>query len=220
MVRARRSGSVGDTLLALEHEPVVTFGRRADPRHLRVSAAELARRGIDLAAATRGGDVTYHGPGQLVGYPIVALPAKRRDAHAYLRTVEEALIGAVAEWDIAARREPGRTGVWVGPDKLAAIGVRLSTGWITSHGFALNVGSDLSGFATIVPCGIADGGVTSIARLTGHEPALPAVAARVAEHLAAGLGLQAMRSSSIGAAAGPELFFAASVAHGDAEESE
>jgi len=187
-VAARRAGGP-DTLLLLEHPPVITLGRTADPRHVLLPAAELARRGIECRESGRGGDVTYHGPGQLVGYPIVELPPGRRDAHRYLRDLEQALIATAADCGVRAGRAPGRTGVWVGRDKLAAIGVRLHTGWITSHGFAFNVSVDLDDFRAIVPCGIADRGVTSLARLLPRAPTVRAVAARAAVHLAAGLGL-------------------------------
>ncbi|HKQ61386.1 MAG TPA: lipoyl(octanoyl) transferase LipB [Candidatus Polarisedimenticolaceae bacterium] len=180
--RARDAGS--DTLLLLEHAPVITLGRSSDPAHVLLPAAELARRGIERFETGRGGDVTYHGPGQLVGYPILKLAAARRDAHRYLRELEQTLIAVAGDFGIAAGRIPGLTGVWVGEDKLAAIGVKLSTGWITSHGFALNVGRDLSGFGTIVPCGLTGHGVTSLGRLLGYEPELEAVAGRTALRLA------------------------------------
>lgn len=189
-MRERRAGRVGDTLLLLEHPPVITLGRRSDPRHLLASPERLAELGIELYEAGRGGDVTYHGPGQLVGYPVLALAGVRRDAHRYLRELEQALIDTAALWGVAAERSPGLTGIWVGRDKLAAIGVRLSSGWITSHGFALNVAADLAGFAHIVPCGIGGGrGVTSLERLLGRPLELPAVAAAVAGRLAAVFGL-------------------------------
>ena len=184
LVAERRGGRVADTLLLLEHPPVVTRGRRSDPEHLLVSREELKRRGVELFDVGRGGDVTYHGPGQLVGYPIVALEAERRDAHRYLRDLEEALIRTAADYGITAGRTDGWTGIWVGERKLAAIGVRLNTRWITSHGFALNVTTDLRSFASIVPCGIHDHGVTSLAELLGRAPDLREVAARAATHVA------------------------------------
>lgn len=185
LVAERRRGEAGDTLLLLEHPPVITFGRGASRANLVADQAELARRGIALHESGRGGDVTYHGPGQLVGYPVIALPAGRRDAHRYLRDLEQALIRTAAGYGIRARRIAGLTGVWVGDEKLAAIGVRLSTGWITSHGFALNVSTDLRDFETIVPCGISDRGVTSLARLLPAAPPLAEVARRVAGEVAA-----------------------------------
>jgi len=194
LVASRRAGEIPDTLLLLEHPPVITFGRGADPGHVLAEADELSRRGIEVHDAGRGGDVTYHGPGQLVGYPIVALEGDRRDAHRYLRSIEQALIEAAAEFGIIAGRVDGLTGVWVGEEKLAAIGVRLSTGWITSHGFAFNVHGDLSGFETIVPCGIRGRGVTSLAKLTGLDVSVSKAAERVAPHVARELGLTATES--------------------------
>jgi lipoyl(octanoyl) transferase len=165
---ARRQASRGaDTLLLLEHPPVVTLGRRSDPSHLLAHPDELRRLGVELFEVGRGGDVTYHSPGQLVGYPILMLPPGLRDLHRLLRAVEEVLIGVAREFGIEAGRVEGLTGVWVGRDKLAAIGMRVSR-WVTSHGFALNVSTDLSGFDLIVPCGIRGRGVTSLSRLLGR----------------------------------------------------
>lgn len=197
LVASRRGGEISDTLLLLEHPPVITFGRGADPGHVLAGEQELKRRGIEIHDAGRGGDVTYHGPGQLVGYPIVALEGDRRDAHRYLRAIERALIEAVAEFGVTAERVDGLTGVWVGEEKLAAIGVRLSTGWITSHGFALNVHGDLSGFETIVPCGIHDRGVTSLAKLTGRHVTVEEAAERVAPHVARALGLSVSETGTV-----------------------
>jgi lipoyl(octanoyl) transferase len=190
LVAARRRGECSDTLLLLEHPPVVTLGRGGDGSHVLLEPEELERRGIELHETGRGGDVTFHGPGQLVGYPVVRLPPERRDAHRYLRDVEQALIRTAAVYGIEARRRPGWTGVWVGEEKLAAIGVRLNTGWITSHGFALNVTTDLSYFDAIVPCGIPDRGVTSLEKLLGDAPDLHEVAGHAAVQLAAVLGLR------------------------------
>jgi len=195
LVIARRREESPDTLLLLEHPPVITLGRSSDRAHVLIDDANLAGKGIELYESGRGGDVTFHGPGQLVGYPIVAIPRERRDAHRYLRDLEEALIRCVGEYGITARREPGLTGIWVDEGKLAAIGVRLNTGWITSHGFALNVATDLAGFSNIVPCGIADRGVTSLARLLGTTPSLEEVAARVARQLGDVLDLEPVPSS-------------------------
>jgi lipoyl(octanoyl) transferase len=156
-------------LLLLEHDPVVTVGRSGTAEHLRASPAELARRGVELHEAGRGGDVTYHGPGQIVGYPIFRLPIGRRDVHRYLRSVEEAIIRAIGRYGLVGRRIPGLTGVWVGEAKVAAIGVAFSR-WIAYHGFALNVTTDLAAFDLIVPCGIADRPVTSMEWLLGAAP--------------------------------------------------
>jgi lipoyl(octanoyl) transferase len=191
LVEGRKQGLVGDTLVLLEHPPVITLGRNSDPGHVLDDAATLAARGIEIHEIGRGGDVTYHGPGQLVGYPVIRLDADERDAHAYLRDLEQGLIDVAAHYGIEAGRIDGLTGIWVGEHKLAAIGVRLSTGWITSHGFALNVSTDLGGFSTIVPCGIRGRGVTSLEHLLGRSPALEDVAAVAAVKIAAALRRQA-----------------------------
>jgi len=183
LVEDRRAGRIADTLLLVEHPHVLTLGVRGDGgrSHILATADALASRGVDVFEAGRGGDVTYHGPGQLVGYPIIDLNPGRRDVHRYVRDLEEVLIRTAADYGIAAGRVDGLTGVWVGEEKLAAIGVRIAR-WITSHGFALNVTTNLDYFSLIVPCGIPDRGVTSISRLLGRPVELDAVAARVAAH--------------------------------------
>jgi lipoyl(octanoyl) transferase len=173
LVRERRAGRIPDQLLLLEHPHVITLGTSADPRHVLADEAERRLLGIALFQTGRGGDVTYHGPGQLVGYPILDLKPDRCDLHRYIRDIEEVLIRALASYGIEAGRKPGLTGVWVGDEKIAAIGVRVSSGWITSHGFALNVDPDLRYFDSIVPCGIRDYGVTSMARAGGLEGLTP-----------------------------------------------
>jgi len=180
LVDARRHGQVPDQLLLLEHPPVITLGARTRNRfdHVLATPSILAARGIELVETGRGGDVTYHGPGQLVGYPILDLKPDRCDVHRYVRDLEEVLIRAVAAFGIEAERLPGLTGAWVGGEKLAAIGVRISR-WITSHGFALNVSTDLEAFSLIVPCGITDRGVTSIGRLLGRPIPMSEVEAAV-----------------------------------------
>lgn len=176
LVEERRSGAIPDTLLLLEHPPVITLGvkTRQGPKHIVASSEQLAHEGVTVHETGRGGDVTYHGPGQLVGYPILDLAAEgnvRKDVHRYVRDLEEVLIQTAAAFSIEATRVTGLTGVWVGPsgreEKLAAIGVRISR-WITSHGFALNVSTNLDHFNLIVPCGIADRGVTSLEQLLGR----------------------------------------------------
>lgn len=183
LVAERRRGLITDQLLLLEHPPVITRGVRADADNVLASAAVLRRRGVEIHDVRRGGDVTYHGPGQLVGYPIVLLKPDRCDVHRYVRDLEEVLIRAASAFGVRATRLPGLTGVWVGNDKLAAIGVRLSR-WVTSHGFALNVTTNLDDFALIRPCGLADRGVTSLRRLTGREISTAAVADCVARRFA------------------------------------
>jgi lipoyl(octanoyl) transferase len=169
LVEERKAGRIPDQLLLLQHPPVITLGvkTRSDRTHIVASEDTLRAHGVEVLETGRGGDVTYHGPGQLVGYPILDLTPDRRDVHRYVRDLEEVLIRAVAGFGVEAGRSAGLTGAWVGDDKLAAIGVRISR-WITSHGFALNVNTDLSHFDFIVPCGIADKGVTSLERLLGR----------------------------------------------------
>ena len=169
LVEDRRAGRVDDLLLLLEHPHVITLGVRGDGgrSHILVTPDALAERGVEVFETGRGGDVTYHGPGQIVGYPIIDLKPDRCDVHRYVRDLEDVLIRTTAGYGIPAERVEGLTGVWVGHEKLAAIGVRIAR-WITSHGFAFNVGTDLSYFDLIVPCGIADRGVTSLDRLVGR----------------------------------------------------
>ena len=180
LVEERRGAAIGDTLLLLEHPPVITLGVKTRGKQVNIVASPevLAAEGVAVFETGRGGDITYHGPGQLVGYPILDLRPDRCDVHRYVRDIEEVLIIALRELGIESGRLAGRTGVWVGPDgreeKVAAIGVRISR-WITSHGFALNVGTNLRHFQLIVPCGIADRGVTSLERLLGHAVAMPDV---------------------------------------------
>jgi lipoyl(octanoyl) transferase len=161
LVARRNAGEAGDTLVFTEHNPVYTLGLRLGAaRNLVWDAAELARRGIEVVQTNRGGDITYHGPGQIVGYPVVNL-APRQDLHAYLRFLEQVLINSVGQLGLAADRRAGKTGIWLGPRKIAAIGVAVKR-WTTFHGFALNVNTDLTPFSGIVPCGITDGTVTSM----------------------------------------------------------
>jgi lipoyl(octanoyl) transferase len=165
LVTERQAGRIDDLLLFVEHPPVVTLGvRRGGRAHIVASPAALRSAGIEVFETGRGGDVTYHGPGQIVGYPILDLKPDRCDVHRYVRDLEEVLIRAVRDFGVDAGRVAGLTGVWVQGQKLAAIGVRLSR-WVTSHGFAMNLTTDLHAFELIVPCGISDRGVTSLQRL-------------------------------------------------------
>jgi lipoyl(octanoyl) transferase len=179
LVVQRRSGEIDDQLLLLEHPHVITLGTSSHTDNILVDDAERALLGIELFETGRGGDVTYHGPGQLVGYPIFDLKPDRCDLHRYVRDIEDALMRALRTLDLQCTRKEGLTGVWLGEEKIAAIGVRVSSGWITSHGFALNVNTDLAFFDSIVPCGIRDHGVTSIARALGREVAMADVCERV-----------------------------------------
>lgn len=178
-----------ETLLLVEHPHVLTLGRSATAENVLVPPEVLAEKDVELFETTRGGDVTYHGPGQVVGYPILDLGASKetKDVRKYVRSVEELMIRACADFGIRAERVEGLTGVWVGRNKIGAIGVRIAK-WITSHGFALNVATDLSYFDLIVPCGIQDRGVTSISRELGREVSRGEVEERLAAHAAAVFG--------------------------------
>lgn len=176
------SGASPETLLLLEHEPVYTLGRRATEAEILLDETGLAARGIAVERTDRGGRVTYHGPGQLVGYPIVNLGAAN-DVAGYVAALERSLVALAASYGVAAGTEPGMTGVWAARSKLGAIGVHVSRG-VTTHGFAFNVDPDLSAFNGIIPCGIIDRGVTSLAALGAQPPGVPEVARRVAPLLA------------------------------------
>lgn len=201
LVEQRRRGDVPDQLLLLEHPHVITLGTSSHSDHILVDEAERALLGIELFETGRGGDVTYHGPGQLVGYPIFDLKPDRCDLHRYVRDIEEALIRALRAFDLECGRKQGLTGVWLGEDKIAAIGVRVSSGWITSHGFALNVNTDLAFFDSIVPCGIRDHGVTSLKRALGRDVAMDTVCRAVAASFAEVFGLEALADADVEAAA-------------------
>lgn len=161
LVDQRLTGAIADTLIFTEHNPVYTIGRRKNAnQHLLWDSVKLTAEGIDVVTTNRGGDITYHGPGQIVGYPIVSLD-KQRDLHAYLRNLEEVVIRTLATFGLNASRLTGKTGIWLGLRKICAIGVAVRT-WVTYHGFALNVNPDLKHFSGIIPCGITDGSVTSL----------------------------------------------------------
>lgn len=169
LVEDRRAGRIEDVLLLLQHPAVITLGVKGDGGRANIVATEarLAELGIAVHETGRGGDVTYHGPGQIVGYPILDLRPDRCDVHRYVRDVEEVMIRVCADYGLTAGRIKGLTGAWVGAEKIGAIGVRISR-WITSHGFAFNVSTNLEHFRLIVPCGIADRGVTSLERASGR----------------------------------------------------
>lgn len=172
-----------DRLILCEHPPVITLGRNAHAENLLLPEAHLRKRGIELYAVERGGDVTYHGPGQIVGYPILRLERFKCDISWYMRSLEEVIIRTLAEYGFSATRISGLTGVWLTPPprKITALGVKL-TRWVTMHGFAFNVNTDLSGFSLIVPCGIRDKAVTSLAQELGHPLPLPTVKDQVVRH--------------------------------------
>lgn len=193
LVAARKAGAIEDVLLLCEHSHVITLGRNGKRQNLLVSEQVLRQKGVEYFETSRGGDITYHGPGQIVGYPVLNLGAIRRDVVWYVRMLEEAMIRATAEFGIAADRIAGKTGIWVRSgnteEKLGAIGVHISR-WVTSHGFAYNVSTDLRFFDLIVPCGMADRKATSLEKLLGCSVQESEVAPRIAKHLGELFGLE------------------------------
>jgi lipoyl(octanoyl) transferase len=184
LVSLRQREEIADQLLLLEHTPVITLGRGGRLSNLLADGATLARTGVRFHETTRGGDITYHGPGQIVGYPILHLGEGSRDIRRYVTNLEEVLIRTAADFGITASREEGKRGIWVGAEKLAAIGVRIAR-WVTSHGFAFNVEPDLDHFRLITPCGLQGTGVTSLRKLLGEAPPPELVRARLAHHFGA-----------------------------------
>jgi lipoyl(octanoyl) transferase len=189
LVARRTAGEIDDTLLLLQHPHVLTLGVKAGESRQHVIAApeRLAELGVETHESGRGGDVTYHGPGQIVGYPILDLKPDRCDVHRYVRDLEDVMIRVAGEYGLQAGRINGLTGAWVGAEKIGAIGVRIQR-WITSHGFAFNVNTDLDFFRLIVPCGISNRGVTSLQRLTGREIPIPEVEDHFVRHFCAVIG--------------------------------
>ena len=191
LVEERKADRIPDTLLLLQHPHVLTIGVKKDGRnHIIAPADRLSALGVEVFETGRGGDVTYHGPGQLVGYPIFDLNPDRRDVHRYVRDLEEVMIRVCADYGLTAGREKGFSGAWIGDEKIGAIGVRISR-WVTSHGFAFNVTTDIDFFNLIVPCGIADKGVTSLAAKLGRAPGMSEVEDRFVTHFAGVFGRQA-----------------------------
>jgi len=199
LVAARKAGAIEDVLLLCEHPHVITQGRNGKREHLLASEHVLRQKGVEFHATDRGGDITYHGPGQIVGYPILNLGAIRRDVVWYVRMLEEAMIRGTVEFGVAAERVAGKTGIWIkngnAEEKLAAIGVHISR-WVTSHGFAYNVSTDLRYFDLIVPCGIADRKATSLEKLLGRSVKREEIAPRIAKHLGEVFGLELKETSS------------------------
>ena len=198
IVAARKASAIEDVLLVCEHPHVITQGRNGKREHLLASEHVLRQKGVEYYETSRGGDITYHGPGQIVGYPILNLGAIRRDVVWYVRMLEVAMIRATSEFGITAERVAGKTGIWVKSgdteEKLAAIGVHISR-WVTSHGFAYNVSTDLRYFDLIVPCGIADRKATSLEKLLGRSIEQEEVAPRIARHLGELFGLEMNEAS-------------------------
>ena len=201
------AGGTEEALYLLEHPHVVTRGRNASGSTLLASGELLAAKGVALVETDRGGDVTYHGPGQLVGYPILRLEEGRRDIRRYVTDVEEVLIRALAQFSIEAHRHTTHRGVWVGPRKIASLGIRISR-WVTSHGFALNVNTDLSYFSLIVPCGIEGCKMTSIERELGRPADMPAVKEAVARVFSRVFSREIVLASDVGFAPDAELALA------------
>ena len=198
LVEERRAGQVPDLLLLLEHPHVITLGAKVDAARSNLIATPelLAARQVELHESGRGGDITYHGPGQIVGYPIIDLKPDRCDVHKYVRDLEEVMIRTAADFGLEGTRIKGRSGAWLGAEKVGAIGVRISR-WITSHGFALNVTTDLDFFRLIVPCGIEGGGVTSLSRAAGHPIALTDAEASLVRNFAAVFDRRAVEAVAI-----------------------
>src|SRR2546426_12535098 len=198
LVAARKANAIEDVLLLCEHPHVITQGRNGKREHLLASEHVLQQKGVEFHATDRGGDITYHGPGQIVGYPILNLGAIRRDVVWYVRMLEEVMIRATLEFGITAERVEGKTGIWVRAgnteEKVAAIGVHISR-WVTSHGFAYNVSTDLRNFDLIVPCGIAECKATSLEKLLGRSVEEKEVSPRIAKHLGELLGLEMKETS-------------------------
>ena len=198
IVAARKAGAIDDVLLLCEHPHVITLGRNGKRENLLASDHVLRQKNVEFHATNRGGDITYHGPGQVVGYPILDLSRIKQDVHWYVRTLEEAMIRASADFGIIAYRVPGKTGIWVEvpptEEKLAAIGVHISR-WVTSHGFAYNVSTDLRNFDLIIPCGINDRKATSLEKLLNRAVSLAEVKSKLVHHLAVLFGLEAQMIS-------------------------
>ncbi|MEZ4255412.1 MAG: lipoyl(octanoyl) transferase LipB [Polyangiales bacterium] len=184
LVEKRTAGEIGDTVLLVEHEPVITLGRAAKTQNVLLSEEMLRARGFDVEEVGRGGDVTYHGPGQVVMYPILDLKPDRQDVRKYVWALEETMIRTAADYGLEAKRIAGLNGAWIGDRKVGAVGVRISR-WVTMHGIALNVTTELSHFDVIVPCGIQDKTVTSLSKELGREVAWSEVAERLVTHLGA-----------------------------------
>jgi lipoic acid synthetase len=189
LVAARREGRIEDLLILLEHPPVITLGRRGDEGNIVASRELLARLGIEVHRVERGGDVTYHGPGQLIGYPILDLRGHRQDVGWYMHSLEEVLIRALSDFGVEAGRLEGRIGVWIGDKNIAALGARIEE-WITYHGFALNVSPDLSHFDLMIPCGLKEFGVTSMKEVLGQAPEVSEVRKSVVQRFSQVFGVE------------------------------
>jgi lipoate-protein ligase B len=182
LVNARLKNQIKDILLLLEHSPVFTASRKETFNHILADQSALEKEGIQVCQTDRGGDVTYHGPGQVVGYSIMDLKAQGKDLHRYIRNIEQMLIDTLMEYGIRAENKPQYPGVWVGEEKIAAIGIAIKKGWISMHGFALNVEPNMKHYEMIIPCGIADKGVTSMAAILGTSVDVVELNKRISDH--------------------------------------
>ena len=184
LVTMRSQGTIYDTLILLEHPPVFTVTRKATLKNILASPDELLDKGISLCQTNRGGDITYHGPGQIVGYPIMNLKDHGKDLHKYIRNIEEIIISLLMDYGIAAHRDKANPGVWIGDEKIAAIGIAVKSSWTTMHGFALNVNPDLKHYSLIVPCGLTNKGITSLSKLLGTTVSMEEVRGKLIHHYA------------------------------------
>jgi len=184
LVTMRSQGTIYDTLILLEHPPVVTVTRKATLKNILASPDELQEKGISLCQTNRGGDITYHGPGQIVGYPIMDLKDHGKDLHKYIRSIEEMIIRLLMDYGIAAHRDKANPGVWIENDKIAAVGIAVKSSWTTMHGFSFNVNPDLNHYSLIVPCGIATKGITSLSKLLGTPIGVEEVREKLIHHYA------------------------------------
>jgi len=196
LLKQRIEGEIEDTLLILEHPPTLTFVKSDDLENLLISRNELQKRGVSLFPTDRGGNITWHGPGQLVGYPIIDLKERDKDIHKFIFDLQEVIIRTLNDFSIESFRDERHVGVWVGQEKIAAIGIKV-TSWVTKHGFALNINNDLDHFSLINPCGIMDRGVTSMARILGRDVPMGTVVERILGHFSSVFGtLVEMESNS------------------------
>jgi lipoyl(octanoyl) transferase len=184
LVTMRSQDAICDTLILLEHPPVFTVTRKAALNNILASPDELEDKGISLCKTNRGGDITYHGPGQIVGYPIMNLKDHGKDLHKYIRNIEEIIISLLMDYGISAHRDKANPGVWIGDEKIAAIGIAVKSSWTTMHGFAFNVNPDLNNYSLIVPCGLTNKGITSLSKLLGTPISMEEVREKVIHHYA------------------------------------
>jgi len=195
LIELRLAGRIPDVILFLQHPPVLTIGAFGGEQNVIISQDVLKREGISIAHTDRGGDITYHGPGQLVGYPILDLKARGRDVHQYVHDLEEVVIRTLGDYSISGHRDPDYPGIWVGQEKICAMGIRVAH-WVTKHGFALNINNDLTPFSYINPCGITGRGVTSMKQLLGRELEIDDVTNGIIRRFSAIFGMKVFEAIS------------------------